>query len=56
MFASMECVSFRWFAIEDSISETSVERDRGKDLRSGGARAFRPVEQSIRNTEVLERR
>jgi hypothetical protein len=42
MFASIECVSFMWFAMDDSISETSVERDRRQERRRGGARAFRP--------------
>lgn len=41
-FASMECVSFMWLAIEVSTSDTSVERDRREERRRGGASALRP--------------
>lgn len=50
----MEWVSFMWFAIEDSISETSVERVRIRDVQRGEARAFRPGRNQLSRMEVKE--
>jgi hypothetical protein len=36
-----------WLCMEDSISETSVERVRMKEGRRGGARAFRPGDSQL---------
>jgi hypothetical protein len=46
----MECVSFVWLSIEEAIlsisvaaSNASVVSVRRKEIRRGGASAFRPV-------------